>query len=41
MAREGIESKVYGVPEKAAGKLQETLQKIMNEGGGTLLCIVL
>ena len=41
MAREGIESKVSSVPPKVAGKLQETLQKIMNDGGGTLLCIVL
>ena len=41
MARDGIESKVNSFPPKIAGKLQETIQKIMNDGGGTLLCIIL
>ena len=29
------------MPEKAAGKLQETIQKIINDGGGTLFCFIL
>lgn len=41
MAREGLESKVSSMPPKVAGKLQETVQKIINDGGGTLLCIIL
>lgn len=41
MAREGLEAKVNSMPPKIAGKLQETVQKIINDGGGTLLCIIL
>ena len=41
MAREGLENKVNGMPPKVAGKLQETVQKIINDGAGTLLCIIL
>ena len=41
LAKEGLEAKVKSMPPKVAGKLQETVQKIINDGGGTLLCIIL
>ena len=41
MAKEGLEAKISSMPPKVAGKLQETIQKIINDGGGTLLCIIL
>ena len=41
IAREDIESKLMRMPDKAAGKLQETIQKIINDGCGTLFCFVL
>ena len=41
IAREDVESKLKSMPEKAAGKLQETIQKIINDGGGTLFCFIL
>lgn len=41
MAREDIEAKLQSMPDKAAGKLQETIQKIINDGGGTLFCFIL
>ena len=41
LAQEGLIEKVQSMPPKAAGKLQETIQKIINDGGGTLLCIIL
>ena len=41
MAREDIEAKLQSMPEKTAGKLQETIQKIINDGGGTLFCFIL
>lgn len=41
MAMDGLEAKVKSMPPKAAAKLQDTVQKIINDGGGTLLCIIL
>ncbi len=41
MVKEGLQNKLYRVPEEAQMKLQETLQKIINEGNGTLICILL
>ena len=41
LAREGIEQKLAEMPDNARVKLQETLQKIINEGGGMLICILL
>ena len=41
MVREGINSKLYRMPENAQEKLQETLSKIINEGSGRLICIIL
>ncbi len=41
LVQEGIEGKIYRMPDNAQHKLQETLQRIINEGGGGLICIVL
>lgn len=38
---EGMQNKIYRMPEDAQMKLQETLQKIINEGSGGLICIIL
>ncbi|ONI44053.1 stage IV sporulation protein A [Candidatus Epulonipiscioides gigas] len=38
---EGLQTKLYKMPEDAQEKLQETLQKIINEGTGGLICIIL
>ena len=41
IAGEGLSSKIKRMPEEAQGKLQETLQRIINEGSGGLICIIL
>ncbi len=41
LVREGIESKLHRLPENAQQKLQETLTRIINEGSGGLICIIL
>ena len=41
MISEGMQNKIYRMPEDAQVKLQETLQKIVNEGSGGLICIIL
>jgi len=41
LVQEGIQGKLYRMPENAQLKLQETLQRIVNEGGGGLICIIL
>jgi len=41
LVREGIQNKLSNMPESAQIKLQETLQKIINEGSGGLICIIL
>ena len=41
IAQEGIEEKLAAMPDNARVKLQETLQRIVNEGGGMLICILL
>jgi len=41
LVSEGLQNKLYRMPEDAQLKLQETLQKIINEGSGGLLCIIL
>ena len=38
---EGLHNKLYKMPEEAQEKLQETLQRIINEGSGGLICIIL
>jgi len=41
LVREGIQSKLSRMPDNAQKKLQETLTKIINEGSGGLICIIL
>lgn len=41
LVNEGLHNKLYRMPEDAQEKLQETLQKIINEGSGGLICIIL
>lgn len=38
---EGLQSKLFKMPEDAQLKLKETLQRIVNEGGGGLICIII
>lgn len=41
LVNEGLHNKLYRMPDEAQVKLQETLQKIINEGSGGLICIIL
>ena len=41
IAEEGIYEKLSNLPDNARAKLQETLQRIINDGSGTLICILL
>ena len=41
IAGEGLHDKIDALPPNARRKLQETLQKIINEGSGGLICIIL
>jgi len=41
LVSEGLQNKLFRMPEDAQLKLQETLQKIINEGSGGLICIIL
>lgn len=41
LVNEGLHNKLYRMPENAQEKLQETLQRIINEGSGGLICIIL
>lgn len=38
---EDLNAKLKRMPEDARSKLQETLQRIINEGSGGLICIIL
>ncbi|MDR3591669.1 MAG: stage IV sporulation protein A [Negativicutes bacterium] len=40
LVRESIQNKLTGMPENAQIKLRETLQKVVNEGSGGLICII-
>lgn len=40
LVREGIQNKLSGMPEAAQNKLRDTLQKIVNDGSGGLICII-
>jgi stage IV sporulation protein A len=40
LVREGIQNKLTSMPENAQVKLRETLQKVVNEGSGGLICII-
>lgn len=41
LVSEGLHNKLFRMPEDAQLKLQETLQRIINEGSGGLICIIL
>ena len=41
LVNEGLQNKLYRMPDEAQIKLQETLQRIINEGSGGLICIIL
>jgi stage IV sporulation protein A len=38
---DGLQGKLYRMPMEARGKLQETLERIINEGSRGLICILL
>ncbi|MEN6413683.1 MAG: stage IV sporulation protein A [Veillonellales bacterium] len=40
LVREGIQNKLSSMPENAQTKLKDTLQKIVNDGSGGLICII-
>ncbi len=41
LVNEGLQNKLSKMPEDAQMKIQETLQRIVNEGSGGLICIIL
>ena len=41
IAGEGLQAKIKKMPEDAQSKLRETLQRVVNEGSGGLICILL
>ena len=41
MVREGLSNKLSNMPADAQEKVQDTLTKIVNEGGGGMICILL
>lgn len=41
LVNEGLQNKLSRMPEDAQEKLQETLERIINEGSGGLICIIL
>lgn len=41
LVNEGLQAKLSKMPEDAQLKLQETLERIVNEGSGGLICIIL
>ena len=41
LVKEGLQNKLYRMPEDVQVKIQRTLQKIINEGNGGLICIIL
>lgn len=41
LVNEGLQTKLAKMPEEAQVKLQETLERIVNEGSGGLICIIL
>jgi stage IV sporulation protein A len=40
LVKDGLQSKLYKMPEKIQVKMQKTLQKIINEGDGNLICFI-
>ncbi|MDP4132394.1 MAG: stage IV sporulation protein A [Bacillota bacterium] len=41
LVNEGLNNKLSRMPEDARGKIRETLERIINEGSGGLICIIL
>ncbi len=41
LMEEGIQTKLFRMPDNAQTKLQETLTRIVNEGSGGLICIII
>ncbi|MDP4177009.1 MAG: stage IV sporulation protein A [Bacillota bacterium] len=41
LVKEGLQNKLFKMPEDIQVKMQKTLQKIINEGTGGLICIIL
>ena len=41
LVNEGLNTKLSKMPEDAQMNLQETLERIVNEGSGGLICIIL
>jgi stage IV sporulation protein A len=41
LVKEGLQKKLYKMPEDVQEKIQKTLEKIINEGNGGLICIIL
>ena len=41
IAEEGLTAKIDGLPESAKNRLRQTLERIINEGSGGLICILL
>ncbi len=41
LVNEGLHNKLSKMPDEARSKLRETLQRIINEGSGGLICIIL
>lgn len=41
LVNEGLQNKLARMPDDAQAKLQETLERIVNEGSGGLICIIL
>ena len=41
MVRDGLQNKLFRMPETAQMKFQESIQRLINEGSGRLICIIL
>ena len=41
IAEEGLAAKIDSLPENVKDKLRETLERLINEGSGGLICILL
>ena len=41
LVNEGLQAKLLHMPQEARGKLQETLERVINEGCSGLICIIL
>ena len=41
LLKEGLATKLMGMPEEAREKFQQTLTRIINNGSGGLVCILL